>query len=804
LCHASEEKLGTVLAGNNWVQNITMIAFLLLTVMFAYMGFSAKSLFYIMMAVAVIGGVYTVYTLPHSLTRLVAMAMFKRKYRIDVSGFDNLPKTGPALLLGNHISWIDWAMVQIACPRPVRFVMLRSIYDRWYLKPIFKLFGVVPISSGNSRSSLAKINELLKNGEVVCLFPEGAISRTGHLGKFYSGYERTVEGVDGVIVPFYLRGLWGSKLSRSASEKLRRNTASGIKRDIVVAFGEPLPMDIKSRDLKQKVFELSFDGWEHYVESLDPIPLSWIKRAKSALTENAVTDNKGEPLTNARLLAATAAFAGQIEKRVPEQNVGLLLPASSASIIANMAVLLKGKTAVNINYTTSVEAVRAGLDNAVAHTVLTSERFVKKLDQKGIPVAEMLQGRNVIYMEDVKKDISTPSLLIRLLSAWVLPSNLFYSVYGRTVSLDDPAAILFSSGSEGTPKGIVLSHKNILANVKQISDVLDTRDDDVIMGSLPPFHSFGLTVTSFLPALEGIPLVCHPDPTDTVNIAKAVARYSVTILCGTATFLQLYTRNRKVQPLMFESLRVVIAGAEKLSPAVREAFQTKFNKSIYEGYGATETTPVASVNIPDKLDTSAWKVQQGSKVGTVGLPVPGCSFRVVDPATLDQLPVGEDGLILISGTQVMLGYLNNPDKTGEVIVELDGRRWYKTGDKGHLDEDGFLTIVDRYSRFAKLGGEMVSLGAVENAVRGVMEDEEVDFVAVNLPDPKKGEKIILLVTGAIQAEDLRKQLLANEVNPLMIPSDVKCVDEVPKLGSGKVDFSASRKLAESLLGSSSE
>jgi acyl-[acyl-carrier-protein]-phospholipid O-acyltransferase/long-chain-fatty-acid--[acyl-carrier-protein] ligase len=368
------------------------------------------------------------------------------------------------------------------------------------------------------------------------------------------------------------------------------------------------------------------------------------------------------------------------------------------------------------------------------------------------------------------------------------------------VAIDSPAAILFSSGSEGLPKGIVLSHRNFMANIKQISDILQTQESDIVMGCLPPFHSFGLTVTTLLPLVEGVTVVCHPDPTDVLNIAKAICKNKVTIMCATATFLRLYNKNRKVQPLMLDSLRVVVAGAEKLSADVRSEFQEKFNKVIYEGYGATETTPVASVNIPDQLDTNSWTVQTGQKMGTVGLPLPGCSFRIVDPVTLETLPLGEDGLILISGSQVMLGYLNDPDKTAAAIAELDGRRWYKTGDKGHLDSDGFLTIVDRYSRFAKIGGEMISLGAVEQAVQKVLNQQEVECIAVNLPDDKKGEQVVLLVTAQMTLDDLRKQLLAAEVNPMMIPSQLFVVEKVPVLGSGKADFASAKKLAKTLLG----
>jgi len=292
-------------------------------------------------------------------------------------------------------------------------------------------------------------------------------------------------------------------------------------------------------------------------------------------------------------------------------------------------------------------------------------------------------------------------------------------------------------------------------------------------------------------------MVCHPDPTDALGTAKAIAQHRATVLCSTSTFLRLYTRNSRIHPLMLESLRVVVAGAERLNEDVRAAFAMKFNKPIYEGYGATETTPVASVNLPDRLDSRYWTVQTGNRPGTVGMPLPGTSFRVVDPETLAALPAGEAGLILIGGVQVMKGYLNAPEKTADAVVELDGRRWYKTGDKGRLDADGFLTIVDRYSRFAKLGGEMISLTSVEEQVRRVLEQPEMELVAVNLPDDKKGERIVLLVAGEVNEEQLRKGLLDAGTNPLAIPGELRSVPEIPKLGSGKTDFTAARALAAS-------
>ena len=251
-----------------------------------------------------------------------------------------------------------------------------------------------------------------------------------------------------------------------------------------------------------------------------------------------------------------------------------------------------------------------------------------------------------------------------------------------------------------------------------------------------------------------------------------------------------------MDPILLEPLRVVVAGAEKLPAHVRQEFQLKFNKPIYEGYGATETTPVASVNIPDAVDTGSWRIQVGHREGSVGLPLPGTSFKIVDPDTREELPLGEDGMICISGNQVMLGYLDDDDRTSEVIFEQDGMRWYETGDKGHLTSEGFLIIVDRYSRFAKIGGEMVSLAAVEEQARRTLpEDSEDELAAAAVPHPRKGEQIVMLVTGESLEKGLRGNMVAAGVDPLMLPARVIRVQEIPKLGSGKTDFSALNRLA---------
>lgn len=791
--YAREHELGNVLAANNLFQNLSMAAFLIATAGFALLGFSTKSLLIGTSFVALIGTAYTVYKLPQSMVRFVLGMVVSRFYRVNVQNLHNLPEQGGVLLLGNHISWVDWAIIQIASPRPIRFVMLKSIYERWYLKWFFRIFGTIPIESGaSSRKSLEQVAGLLNNGEVVCLFPEGSISRTGHLTEFRRGYEKTCAQAndDVVILPFYLRGLWGSQFSRS-SEKLKSDRSS----DIIVAFGPPLSKDTTADVLKSRVFDLSITSWQEYSETLPTLPHAWIDSAKSMGNDMSIADTLGEPLSANQALTAGIAFSKRIRKLSPEQNVGLLLPTSAAGILANMATLLCGKTVVNLNFTASQESLSAAVKEAEIKTIYTSERFLKKLEKKGLDLSLVLAQVNVIHMEDLKAGISKAEMLRTWLTVKLLPASWLQRLYCHAHDANQTAAILFSSGSEGTPKGVMLSHRNIMANLKQVSDVLNTKERDVIMASLPLFHAFGLTVTQFMPLIEGLPLVCHADPTDVLKVAKAIAKYQVTILCGTSTFFRLYTKNTKVHPLMLSSLRLVVAGAERLNPDVRDAFKLKFNKEILEGYGATETTPVAGVNLPDALDYNHWQVQVGNKTGTIGMPLPGSNFKIVDPDSFEELATGEAGMILIGGAQVMKGYLNNPEKTAEVIKEIDGGRWYVTGDKGHLDTDGFLTIVDRYSRFAKLGGEMISLTAVEESVRLAMENSEAEIVAVNLPDTKKGEKIVLLSVTEIGADSVRKAMLANGCNPLMIPSEYQKIEEIPKLGAGKTDFKQAKTLA---------
>ena len=795
---APEAISGKIMAGNNFMQNVLMVAFLLLSILFVKLSLSTTNLLIFASLVCLVGSFYAMLQLPHLFTRLLLLPILKTGYRFHVNGLKNLPQSGGVLLLGNHISWIDWLVLQAASPRAIKFVMYRPIYNKWYLTWFLRIFKVIPIGGGASKESIQTIRSYLENGEVVALFPEGHISYNGQINEFQKGFEHVLEGLENITtVPFYLRGLWGSSFSRADSHYKILSKKRG-KREVLVAFGKPINGFIDAVAMKQKVVELSFSAWEHFINEQAPLTHHWLESAKSDLFKECVADAQGTELNNVKFIAAVLSFAKVLKTKLRGQrHVGVLLPSSAAGAIVNMALFVLGKVPVNLNYTLSAESMQKALAKAQIDTVLSSAKFLDKLTAKGFDFNAILADK-LLFAEDIAKGLNKTAKTHAFLTALFAPQWWIKLRYFADVKLDDTATILFSSGSEGDPKGIELSHKNLLTNIKQVSELLNFRRDDVILNSLPIFHSFGLTVTTLLPLCEGVKMVSVADPTDGAAIGKMSAKHGVSILFGTSTFFRLYTRNKKLHPLMFQNVRIVIAGAEKLKTDVKDAFRLKFGLEIYEGYGTTETAPVAAVNVPNILEKDSLKELTFTKEGTVGLPLPGTIIKIVDPDTLNELKTGEDGLILIGGGQVMKGYLDDPEKTAEVIAELDGVRYYKTGDKGHIDEHGFVTIVDRYSRFAKIGGEMISLGAVEANLSQAIGEDAV-FVATAVNDDKKGESVVLLVKSELTLSDIQQRIKALNIPPIMLPSEIFLVDEIPLLGSGKIDFKRAKLLATELI-----
>ncbi len=793
---AKEHQLGRIMATSNFAQNILMLSFLALTMLAALFSISIGSIFTTMIIITSLGAIYTFITLPQFFLRLFFKIIVSFRYKLSIYGVKNFPKDGAALLLGNHVSWIDWMIIAIASPRRVSFVIERTIYEKKFLKPIFKFFGLIPISAKASSGAFKAIKEKLEEGKIVALFPEGTITRNGHLNKFQRGFEKIAKDIDVPIIPFYIRGLWGSRFSY-ADKKLQESVKK-TPRAIDLSFGKPLTSNTTAEELKQHIFNLQIESWSKYIDTLKPIPNTWLKMAKSQGEKLSVADATGTSLSNHKLIAVVRTFADQIDEiSKGEQNIGIIMPSSAGGVIINLATFILGKSVVNLNYTANYTSLNGAIKKADIQTIYTSKQFITKLKAKGIDLDELLKDKKVIFVEDIKAKIEKITVLKNWALVKILPAFILEKMWIKKIDMNDTAAILFSSGSEGEPKGIELTHKNFMGNIKQFCNLLNLREDDVIVSSLPTFHVFGLTVSTLAPLIEGIPFVCQPDPTDAEGVGKLTAKYRGTLLFGTSTFFRIYTKNRKLLPLMFESIRFVVGGAEKVSEDVRVAFKQKFGQDIYEAYGATEATPGISSNIPDKLNTTYWNLQIGQKRGSVGMPFPGSTCRIVDPETYEELPIGEAGMIIVGGTQIMKGYLGDKKKTDEVIIERDGIRWYITGDKGKLDSDGFLTIVDRYSRFAKVAGEMISLGAVEEALRDIL-PEEIDIVAANAPDAKKGEKIVLLYNGEIEEKELKEIIKSSSLNALMKPSQFFYLEEMPKLGSGKTDLKKAKKLATKL------
>jgi len=660
--------------------------------------------------------------------------------------------------------------------------------------------GMIRIDNRHPATAMEKIHEALLAGKAVVIFPTGEVSKSPHVEPFNIDYSKAIEGTEASIIPFYIQGLWGSNFSYSGSDMY----GASSDRAVTVAFGEAIPATTPPNEVRAIVRKVSIDAWKYAVDFTRPIAESWIRTCKRYVKNGpAIYSPDGGHLSGYKLMGAVMAFRCLLKKKLgkKEQNVGIMLPPSPAGVIVNLALWVMGKTNVNLNYTSSVDNVKFCCERADVKTIITSRQFVEKLKGRGNDFSQVASDKvRLFYAEDLMKEIPKAKIAFFLVLCVMMPSWMIRMVFCKRTSMDDNGVIVFSSGSEGTPKGVELTQRNLMGNIQQLACILNVSRGDVMLSELPLFHSFGLTVTTLLNLTEGCPIVAVADPTDVKTMARVCCEFHVTLMVATPTFLRAFTVSRYVHPLVFKSVRLIIAGAEAMRPELSTAFRLKFGIEVLEGYGCTETAPVASTNTENTLMNDYTTLQVNNKPGTVGPALPGTQFLIVDPDTNEPLPTGEAGMILIGGCQVMKGYLKDPDRTNSVIVMKDGIRYYRTGDKGYLDQDGFLTIVDRYSRFAKLGGEMVSLGAVEKKIQDTKVLEGLDYLVTTVPDAAKGEKIVLLYQGEMESKQLLSELRANDFPPIMLPSAAFPVEKVPKLGTGKADFTAAKKLARELMG----
>jgi acyl-[acyl-carrier-protein]-phospholipid O-acyltransferase / long-chain-fatty-acid--[acyl-carrier-protein] ligase len=512
-----------------------------------------------------------------------------------------------------------------------------------------------------------------------------------------------------------------------------------------------------------------------------PLDRAFVQTARRHPLRFFMADARVPQLRFGAALARTVFLARRLRPHWEGQPmVGLLLPPSVAGAVTNLAATLMGKVPVNLNYTASREVLAACAAQCGLRNVVTSRAFLERYPVE-LPVPP-------VYLEDVA---AAPGLLERLralAASWLLPVRSLGRWLGREkeATLDDLATVVFSSGSTGDPKGVMLTHGNLAANVAQIAQVFAVQPHDCVVGILPFFHAFGLTVTLWLPAVAGIGVAYHPNPLDARAVGELVERYSATLIVATPTFLQAYVK--RCSPEQFRSLEFVIVGAEKMPARLAQAFEQQFGKHPVEGYGCTECAPVVSVNGGRPGGS------QGTRPGSIGRPLPGMSARIVHPDTLSPVPVGAEGLLLLQGPNVMKGYLGRPEQTAEVL--RDG--WYATGDIATMDAEGFLTITDRVSRFSKIGGEMVPHLKVEEKLHQLAGLSEQAFVVAALPDEKKGERLVVLHT--LEDETLREilqKLPDLDLPPLWRPRATQFyrVDALPYLGTGKLDLRRMRELA---------
>ncbi len=485
--------IGTILAGNNFVQNIAMIGFLIVSIIVVEAGFSSKMLFFIIAILTFIVSLIVVKQIPHLFARIMLLPILKTRYKFALHGSENLPPHGGVLLLGNHISWIDWLVLQSATPRPIKFVMERSYYDKWYIKHFLDFFHVIPISPSGSKKALDGIKEKLDNGEVVALFPEGRISFNGQMNEFKKGFEFALSGTKHKIVPFYIHGLWGSTFSK-ANNYFKSIIRRGDKRDVRVAFGKPLGANTNSFEVKQAVVALSREVWQESMNQEQPLVHSWLRWAKARPFKRSIVDSLGNDLNNLKVMTGVFIFS-QIFRKYNEKNIGVLLPSSSIASIVNLALFIIGKRAVNLNYTLSSAVMVSVLDQAEIAHVVTSKRFLDKLTAKGFDFRDTL-GDKVVTVESLRDSIKRSQKTKTLFEALLMPKWWLKFRYFDHISTEDTATILFSSGSEGHPKGVELTNRNIITNIKQVAALFQYGENDVMLNSLPIFHSFGLTVTT--------------------------------------------------------------------------------------------------------------------------------------------------------------------------------------------------------------------------------------------------------------------------------------------------------------------
>ncbi|OSM01579.1 acyl-[ACP]--phospholipid O-acyltransferase [Magnetofaba australis] len=717
--------------------------------------------------------IYVVGLLPDVVLKRLLQGVLRLLYRVEVSGVEHFAAAGErVVIVVNHLSFLDPVLLAAFLPERPLFAVNSGIAKRWWVRPFLHLVEAYPVDPADPFSIRAMARRV-GEGNRLAIFPEGRITVTGALMKVYEGPGVIADRADATLLPIQLEGAQYTHFSR-IRDKIKPRLFPHIRMTILPPRRMQVPAEIKGRGRRKRIGAALYDLMcEMQVRSgndartlTDALADAWrIHGDERPILE----DITRKPVTYARVMVGAQALGRPLAAFTqPEEAVGLLLPNSVATVSTFFGLSVTGRIPAMLNFSAGPASIASAARTACLKSVVTSCKFIAagKLE----PVIEALQadGRRIVYLEEIAANIGRVDKLRALAAAW--RRRLARPARKRA---DEAAVILFTSGSEGAPKGVVLSHRNLLANCQQLSARLDYDATDRIFNALPVFHSFGLTGGLLLPLLSGVRGFLYPSPLHYRVIPELVYDTNSTILFGTDTFLAGYARVANAYD--FYSLRRVFAGAEKVRQSTRDAWFEQFGLRILEGYGATETSPALSAN-----------TAMHCRIGTVGRLLPGITYR------LEPVPgIDTGGRLVVRGPNVMKGYLK-ADNPGVLQPPADGE--YDTGDIVSIDEDGFVTIQGRAKRFAKIAGEMISLGAVEEAVGRVWPG--VPHAVVNLPDARKGEKLVLVTEqeGAHTAA-LRQAFQVDGLPELALPREMIVVKSMPLLGTGKLNHPAIKQLA---------
>jgi acyl-[acyl-carrier-protein]-phospholipid O-acyltransferase/long-chain-fatty-acid--[acyl-carrier-protein] ligase len=780
---AESSEKGRIIATNNiWNTFGLLLASGVLTVLHDKLHISPDTLILVFGILTLLATVYIVRVVPEFLIRFVLWMVTHSIFRIRIVGQENVPARGAALLVANHVTHVDGLLVQACMQRFIRFMVWKAFVDMKVLNWFWKLSKTIPVSSSrrDAVESIRTARKELQEGHVVCIFAEGAISRTGNLLPFKRGMDHIVDGLDVPVIPVHLDRLWGSIFSFERGRFLWK-WPKRIPYPVTITFGKPIPASqATAHEVRQRIAEMGSDAVEHRKEKQDLLHVRFVRKARRQWGQFAMADSTGRELTYGRALTGSLLVSNWLGKNRPaEEMIGLMLPSSVGGALANLGVTFAGRVSVNLNFTAGRESIASAIEQCRIRTVITSKAFLAK--------AKIEAPEGAVYIEDILTNATAIDKARALIAARLKPAFLFRG----SATPDSTATIIFSSGSTGQPKGVMLSHYNVIANIEAIAQVFWINDRDRVVGALPFFHSFGFTVTLWFPLVSGCGAVYHPNPMEAKAIGDLVQKHKGTFLLSTPTFCSGYTR--KCTKEQFASLRFVLVGAEKLRESVAAAFQEAFGLELLEGYGCTEMSPVIAVNAPDY--DAGRDTQTGTKPGTVGHPLPGVAVKIVDPETMAPLGANVEGLLLVRGSNRMTGYLGQPERTADVV--RDG--WYVTGDIAVIDDDGFVRITDRLSRFSKVGGEMVPHLKVEEAIYTIIGDYRC--AVAGIPDEQRGERLVALYTHpTMTPSELAQRLGETDLPKLWLPKrdNLYQVEALPTLGTGKLDLRGIKRIAQEL------